>query len=430
MFLAALGASLRLVSGIMATTYNFCLIALLATLGFLSPVHAADTPLQAAIARLTPDQQTKLKAYQKARIDHEKNVDRYWSKVESKRTARRKKQLRRLRITSADYVKEQPPEYAGPPRPDEIYAILPRPPKAPPDLRPGIAIVPDFLQQAAIVYGFKPDRVEEDEFMISYAVEALKLGLSKEQVIRVFALETGGMGTHDLQSGFNPKTKRAASTALGYAQLLAANSIEQLRKEGADYADRLDTQAASGSLPSEKAGRLRAKAAIIRRMRADAMKLPESWPAHVAYAKTAKGLAMHAINLDGDVGPWVQVTKLKSVKDYAARNGMASLTGGQLEMMNLAGPARGYEMMQPIGKDMATANFFDRGGYERNPVVLGKTGAQLLVRIDEIMDRNVQKPGAIRFAAIFDAISRRMRAANSKPTGSATSGGLSLFNAK
>ena len=41
-------------------------------------------------------------------------------------------------------------------------------------------------------------------------------------VVRIYALETGGQGTYDMQSGINPATKqgRPISSAPGYAQLL------------------------------------------------------------------------------------------------------------------------------------------------------------------------------------------------------------------
>ena len=52
--------------------------------------------------------------------------------------------------------------------------------------------------------------------------------------MRIYALETGGQGTYDMQAGFNPLTKqgRAISSALGYAQLLHANSVGELVKHG------------------------------------------------------------------------------------------------------------------------------------------------------------------------------------------------------
>ena len=119
---------------------------------------------------------------------------------------------------------------------------------------------------------------------------------------------------------------------------------------------------------------------------------------------------MHALNLDGNVGPWMQVVKLRGIMEYAAKKGAVRLSGAQLELMNLAGPGSGLEMLQSPGRDMPTSNFFERGGYERNPVVHDKTGAQLLVKLDEIMDRNVQKTGAQQFARIFDGVYRRLAA--------------------
>jgi hypothetical protein len=270
-----------------------------------------------------------------------------------------------------------------------------------------VPIVDDFLEQAEEVYSFKPDRASEDDFMLFYAIEAAKLGFSRDQVVRLYALETGGMGTSDLQSGYNPRTKRAASTALGYAQLLAANTIEQLRKDGDGFVARLERNASDDSVSYERAESLRAKAAVLRRMIADAKKVRENWPAHVAYAKTPNGIGMHSLNLDRDVGPWLQVVKLKEIVDYAAKRGLSNLTGAQLELMNLAGPSNGFDMMTPIGSKMPTSNFFERKGYERNPVAANKTGAELLVKLDEIMNRNVQKERAQRFAQIFDSLAQR-----------------------
>ncbi len=372
------------------------------------PATFAQSTLQEAIANLTPEQQARLKAYEAARIAFAHRTDQYWRLIELKRRKRKAKFAAGQDVTAADYVAEQPPAYKGPARPDEIMALLAKPPKPPVEVREPVPVVADFLRQAEAVYGFRPDRVSEDDFMIFYAMEAIKLGLTRDHVVRLYALETGGMGTQDLQSGYNPKTGHAASTALGYAQLLAANTIEQLRKEGGEFAARLERQAGDGSVPEGKAASLRVKAAILRRMIADARKIRESWPAHVAYAKTPQGIAMHALNLDADIGPWMQVVKLKGIKEYAAKKGMENLTGAQLELMNLAGPAHGFEMMQPVGRTMPTSNFFERKGYERNPVAAGKTGAQLLAKLDEIMDRNVHRQGAQRFAKIFDSIAKRL----------------------
>jgi hypothetical protein len=388
----------------------YLVAAFLLTPALMPGAALAGAPLQDAIAKLSPEQQATLKAYESARAAYARRVDQYWRQTELKRHKRKAKIAAGKTLTAEDYVKEQPPVYQGPKRPDEIMAQLPKPPKLAAVPHEPVAVMADFLREAEAVYGFKPDRVSEDDFMIYYAIEAIRLGLTRDQVVRLYALETGGMGTQDLQSGYNPKTGRAASTALGYAQLLAANSVEQVRKDGPEFADRLDRLAAEQGATSSQAASMRNKATIIRHMIADARKVPESWPAHVAYAKTPNGLAMHALNLDGHVGPWMQVVKLRGIMEYASKRGQGRLTGAQLELMNLAGPGSGFEMLQPPGRDMPTSNFFERGGYERNPVVHDKTGAELLVRLDEIMDRNVQKQGAQQFARIFDGVARRLAA--------------------
>lgn len=405
-----------------------CVLALALSLPFAA-ISYAQTPLQEAIARLSPQQQAILHAYESARIAYAKSVDAYWKRVEMKRKRRKAKIARSLPLTLDDYVAEQPPVYNGPKRPADIMAMLPKPPKPPvTDVPKPIPVVSDFLREAQATYGFRPDRVPEDDFMIAYALEAVKLGLSRDQVVRVYALETGGMGTHDLQSGYNPRTGRAASTALGYAQLLAANSIEQVRKEGDEFASRLERLAQEPGMPREKAQSLLYKAALVRRMNADARRVRDGWAAHLEYAKTPRGLAMHALNLDGDIGPWMQVIKLRSVVEYARKKGLGRLNGAQLELMNLAGPGSGFEMLVPPGRDMPTSNFFERGGYERNPVVHERTGAELLAKLDEIMDRNIQKPGAQKFAAIFDRIQRRLAQGGHAQSRTAEQSPLSFIN--
>ena len=63
------------------------------------------------------------------------------------------------------------------------------------------------MDAAKRVYNFTPERVSEKEFKLRYAEEASALGLTKEEVVRVYALETGGVGTYDMQSGVHPSNK-------------------------------------------------------------------------------------------------------------------------------------------------------------------------------------------------------------------------------
>jgi hypothetical protein len=224
-------------------------------------------------------------------------------------------------------------------------------------------------------------------------------------VVRVYALETGGNGTADMQSGINPITKkgRPISSALGYAQLLHANTIGELVKSGDGFVARLKRLAAA-SRDQARRDELSHKAASLQRMLRVARSIPDDWYRHVAFAQTPRGYGMHAINLDGDIGPWLQTIKLRGLKDFAARKRVTNLSGEEIEIMNLSGPATGLEMMDPVGLTAPTPNFFARKAYYVNKMVMGKTSAELLADFTRRMDDSSQKPGAIEFAQAFDEV--------------------------
>jgi hypothetical protein len=284
------------------------------------------------------------------------------------------------------------------------------------DLRPPrpdteIAGLHDFLAAAKSQYGYVPSAIPEREFKRRYALEALRIGLTKVQVIDVFALETGGRGVYDMQAGIDPETRRGRpiSTALGYAQLLAANSVNEVAKSGSLFVKRLEEMARSPGIAPGRAAYLKRKAAIVRRMVRAAKSVPYQWSRHVALGNTPRGQGIHALNLDPDVGPWLQVIKLRGVLDHGLRSGRTSLSGPELELMNLAGPGTGLEMMTPIGRQMSTTNFFSRPAYYRNTIVREKNGAELLAALEQRMRANEKKAGAVEFARIFDEIMQARR---------------------
>lgn len=361
--------------------------------------------IAALLANLDTRTQRELQAYREARSAYETEAAAYWASVETKRADRRRKRAAREPITAADYIVSLPPVYAGPQPSAEIKPILAEEEKRNPP-KP-ILTVADALAAAAELYGFAPDRIPEAEFKRRYAMEALDVGLSREQVLRVYALETGGIGTADMQSGVNPITGQGKpiSTALGYAQLLHANSVSEIVIHGERFAQRLHMMATSPGEPPERRGVLLAKARVVRAMVAQAKTVPNKWSEHVQFAATPAGIGIHALNLDGDVGPWLQVNKLRGIKALAEREGRPTLTGAELELMNLAGPGTGLEMMgSEIALAAPTVNFFSRGGYERNSIVRGRTSAQLLAELDRRMDGFMTKPGTVEFAEIFDAV--------------------------
>jgi hypothetical protein len=371
-----------------------------------SAAWAQGTPRDLA-EKLTPAQFTTYEAYRTARDRFERQLKSYWHRVEAKRDARKAKRLLAQDYDAEDYVATQPPKYAGAELPPDIAKIVTEV-KPPVPERP-LATVADFLENAKEQYGFVPTPTTEREFKRRYAQEALAVGLTKDQVVRIYALETGGQGTYDMQSGFNPiaKTGRPISSALGYAQLLHANSTSELVKHGERFARRLLAMAANPGTPPEHAAALKAKAAIVRRMLRAARSIPNEWSHHVRFAGTPPGLGIHALNLDADVGPWLQVLKLRGLKDDAANAGRETLAGAEIELMNLAGPRTGLEMMMPVAQNMPTSNFFSEGGYYRNTIVREKTAAELLKALNDRMEVNIKKPGAVEFAQIFDEVAGR-----------------------
>jgi len=385
------------------------LIASLGTLAIIlvPALAASQVGAQELAAKLTPAQRQIYEDYRRGRDAFEAKLRTYWARVDAKRDARRAKHMLAQPLSAEDYVAEQPPKYAGPELPAEIAKLLVE--VLPPAPARPLPEVSDFLANAKAQFGFVPAPTTELDFKRRYAREALAVGLSKDQVLRIYALETGGQGTYDMQSGINPVTKqgRPISSALGYAQLLNGNSVSELVKHGASFAQRLISMAAQPGTPSARAAGLRDKATIVRRMLRAARSVPNEWAAHVRFGGTPAGLGIHALNLDADVGPWLQVLKLKGLKEAAEAAGRGQLSGAEIELMNLAGPRTGLEMMTPLGRTMPTSNFFSEGGYYRNTIVREKTAAELLSALEQRMEANLKKPGAVEFAQVFDEVARR-----------------------
>lgn len=382
--------------------------AVLCLAGLTGSASAAARSSEKFAKTLAPAERKVFEDYLSAKATHEFKSDAYWREVSDKKALRRGKRGRSETVIAADYVTTFPPKYAGP----ELPAALAKrwdayqaedekdKTKEPPKPKPGIT---EFLSYAKAEYDFEPERVPEREFKLRYAREALSLGLTGDQVVRVYALETSGLGTADMVSGIHPikKTGTPISTAIGYAQLLVANTTDELAKHGAKFLSRLKAMSADRSLGPDRRRALADKHEKLAAMIKAARSVPHRWDQHVAFARTRRGMGIHAINLDGDIGPWLQVIKLYGLKEMADNAGMKALTGAEIELMNLAGPGTGLEMMRPAAKNAATTNFFARDAYFRNTIVREKSSAELLVALDKRMDDNLTNTGAIEFAEVF-----------------------------
>jgi hypothetical protein len=369
------------------------------------PATTAGAMAQAASPQAIAEYRRKLKEYLEARAAFEQEAGAYWNSIADKRRGRNAKRRERQTIALDDYVLTQPPVYAGPRRPvnPSPEAEEPREPRE----RKRIPVVADLLKAAAEHFQFAPQRpAGEVEFRRAYARVASAAGLTREQAVRVYSFETGGNGNHDMQSGLSASRpgSRAISTAIGYNQLLTTNSVELLAEQGPEFVRALTAKAAVLSGSQRQA--MDHKIAVLKRMVALARSVPDEWAQHEKLGNTPQGWAIHAMVLDIDVGPLLQTHKLLTSVIFARAKGfMRPLSAAELEMMNLTGDGTGLDMVtmpQPLREQVPTSNFFQRSGYERNPVAIrNNTVAKLLAVTDSRMDSNSTLPGAKELAAAF-----------------------------
>ena len=368
--------------------------------GVSSP--ATDAMAQAASPQAIADYRRRLAEYQEARAAFDDVAGAYWSQITEKRRGRNAKRREHRQITLDDYVLTQPPLYAGPKRP-----VNPEPEReGQPRERKYIPVVADLLKAAADQFQWTPQRpANEIDFKRAYARFAAAAGLTREQAVRVYAFETGGNGNHDMQSGLEYSQRaRAISTAIGYNQLLTTNSVDLLAEQGHQFVRALTEKAAALSGVARQA--MEHKIAVLKRMVALAKSVPDEWSEHEKIGDTPQGWAMHAMVLDIDVGPMLQTHKLLTSVIFARQKGFARpLSAAELEMMNLTGDSTGLDMVtMPLAmrEQVPTSNFFQRSGYERNPVAIRhNTVAKLLAVTDARMDANSALPGARELAASF-----------------------------
>ena len=142
-------------------------------------------------------------------------------------------------------------------------------------------------------------------------------------------------------------------------------------------------------------------------MVAHARTVPVQWGEHVKLGRTPKGLALHALNLDIDIGPLLQTQKLLDSVVFARAKGIdRPLTAAELEMMNLTGDGNGFDMVsmpQAMRSQVPTSNFFQRRGYERNPIAGRSKVVENLIAADRRGDgpRKSKLQGAKDLAGMF-----------------------------
>jgi hypothetical protein len=356
----------------------------------------APSDLTAAI----PQYRRAWEEYNKVWQSYAAAASAYWNLVSERRQLRNGKRARGEPLSVSDYVLAQPPVYTGPPKP-----VNPLKPEARP--RPAyVPVVADFLAAARQEFKFAPRLPQgEIEFKRAYAKVALAAGLTRDQIVRIYGFEASGNGSYDVEAGLEyNKHGRAITTALGYNQLLATNSVEILAEKGSEFIKALEVKVAA--IPGTPQQALDGKIEVLQRMVAFARSVPDAWSQHEILANTPKGLGVHALNLDLDIGPMLQTQKLVDSVLFARRKGFSrTLTAAELEMLNLTGDGNGFDMvtMPTSWRDqIPTANFFRASGYADNPVAQrNNVVAKLIAATDLRMDEEIKKPGARELAALL-----------------------------
>jgi len=372
-----------------------CTLYLLAgVLAVMPTASRADPPADAAAME---QYRILLEQYNRVHDVYASEVNAYWSSISEKRKLRNAKRSQGEALSINDYVLEQPPVYTGPPRPRN---------PAKPERPAYVPVVADFLAAAQYEFKFMPLLPQTDEeFKRAYARVARAAGLTRDQIVRIYSFEATGNGSYDVEAGLEySKHRRAITTALGYNQLLATNSVEIIAESGDEFVKYLRDRTVL--LPDDQKAALQNKIEIVRRMVGFARSVPDSWSQHEILANTEKGLGVHALNLDVDVGPLLQTQKLLDSVVFARRKGFAgTLTAAELEMMNLTGDGNGFDMVtMPLEwrDKVPTSNFFQPGGYADNPVAQhNNVVAKLIAATDARMDEESKKPGAKELAALL-----------------------------
>jgi hypothetical protein len=371
-------------------------------------VSSGATPLMRAQLFTSPavaEYRRSLAEYDEARAAFEAEASAYWNLISDKRRQRSAKRRNGETLSADDYVLTQPPVYEGPKRP-----INPNPEPEPEEpTRPPkyIPVVADFLNAAQRYFEFVPERAAADlDFKRAYIRAATAEGLTRDQIIRVFAFETGGNGSYAMQSGLasGRPDAHAVSTAVGYNQLLTTNTVELMAEKGDHFIQVLTEKARGLAGPARKV--MDHKIAVLRRMVAYCRSVPDDWNQHERIANTEMGWGVHAMVLDIDIGPLLQTHKLLTSVIFAREKGITrTLTAAELEMMNLTGDGTGLDMVTmpaALREQVPTSNFFQRSGYERNPVASRhNTVARLFAVMNARMDSAQGAQGAKDMASLL-----------------------------
>lgn len=352
---------------------------------------------------------------------YEKELDAYWERVDKAKS-------------QGEFITDFPPFYEGPPKPPGLPGS--------PAHTSTLPTISDMLGESTklnrIAFGagqpdFSVNQIGEDAFKQRYAEEAARvgkqLGLTKPQVEqvaeRLFEFETGGWGHADTLSGMTQKLALSddtyarehfhpASTAIGYNQLLMMTTMREIDQHGGDIADRLSQMAtedpARASELNQKAQLMRALGDVVHKELLDFAKAnpgksyfdAQGNPKEALYADfansrqpTATGLTgrelaegLHALNIDGDVGPIIQAECLGDEMRYAQQHNFGQLLDQRVKSMNDGAAA--YDALRSPEKAAAMDEVFSQ--IKPPPGLKGEALREFEDAMQSMRDRIVNLP--------------------------------------
>ena len=145
--------------------------------------------------------------------------------------------------TLTDYVLEQPPVYAGPPCPPDPSVQA----GGSAGRQPELPVVADFLRNAKEHFGFVPERRQTRSTTSAPMSRSRPRPASpKSRWCASIASSPAATANTTCRPGsrFNKPNAKAISTALGYNQLLTANTTSLLAEKGERFVKALQARAA------------------------------------------------------------------------------------------------------------------------------------------------------------------------------------------
>ena len=268
----------KIVNAVMHLTWRYLPVAVLSIA--LAAPWASPTAAQNAgsTVALSPELAAAMAQYRRALEEYNKAwqsftaaSSAYWDLISEKRELRNAKRARGEPVSISDYVLD-------------AAAGLYRPAKAAKSAQARspagsnyVPVVADFVAAARQEFKFVPRFPQSEiEFKRGYAKVALAAGLTREQIVRIYGFEATGNGSYDIEAGLEyNKHGRAITTALGYNQLLAMNSVEILAEKGDEFIKQFESKSAITSGAEHQP--LDGKIGVLRRMVAFARSVPDAW---------------------------------------------------------------------------------------------------------------------------------------------------------